>query len=115
MIYLHDSPINCHGHLKSSNCVVDSRWVLKITDYGLREFRNASDSPKLNCKTDERSYYASQYTPYAVITGTKVILQYAESLSFYSPGGSSNFQLHVLAGGIRLQISLFPGGSETLI
>ena len=62
MIYLHDSPINCHGHLKSSNCVVDSRWVLKITDYGLREFRSASDSQKLNSKTDERTHYASQCT-----------------------------------------------------
>ncbi|ELU09058.1 hypothetical protein CAPTEDRAFT_121651 [Capitella teleta] len=38
MIYLHDSEIRCHGRLKASNCVVDSRWVVKITDYGLREF-----------------------------------------------------------------------------
>jgi len=64
MIYLHDSPISCHGHLKSSNCVVDSRWVLKITDYGLREFRSASDSQKLSCKTDERTHYASQCLQY---------------------------------------------------
>lgn len=32
--------INSHGRLKSSNCVVDNRWVLKITDYGLVEFKS---------------------------------------------------------------------------
>lgn len=38
MIYIHDSIIKTHGNLKSSNCVVDSRWVVKITDFGLHEF-----------------------------------------------------------------------------
>ncbi|XP_064638369.1 retinal guanylyl cyclase 2-like [Lineus longissimus] len=33
--YLHTTPIKHHGYLKSGNCVIDSRWVLKITDYGL--------------------------------------------------------------------------------
>ncbi|KAL7668412.1 hypothetical protein ACOME3_009114 [Neoechinorhynchus agilis] len=35
MRYLHHSAVKWHGALKSRNCVVDSRWVLKITDYGL--------------------------------------------------------------------------------
>ena len=38
MIFLHASEIKSHGKLKSSNCVVDSRWVVKITDFGLQEF-----------------------------------------------------------------------------
>lgn len=39
MHYLHSSEIVSHGSLKSSNCVVDSRFVLKITDFGLYELR----------------------------------------------------------------------------
>lgn len=35
MQYIHSSILGCHGRLKSSNCVVDSRWMLKVTDYGL--------------------------------------------------------------------------------
>ncbi|XP_077444926.1 atrial natriuretic peptide receptor 1 isoform X2 [Stigmatopora argus] len=38
MAYLHQHRI-CHGHLKSSNCVLDDRWVCKITDYGLGVYR----------------------------------------------------------------------------
>ncbi|VDP25473.1 unnamed protein product [Schistosoma curassoni] len=37
MRYIHSSPIKKHGWLKSTNCCVDGRWVVKITDYGLTE------------------------------------------------------------------------------
>ncbi|XP_064535728.1 atrial natriuretic peptide receptor 1 isoform X1 [Drosophila montana] len=39
MQFLHSSDIRSHGNLKSSNCVVDSRFVLKITDFGLHSLR----------------------------------------------------------------------------
>ncbi|XP_039608847.1 atrial natriuretic peptide receptor 1 [Polypterus senegalus] len=39
MDYLHKSPLKSHGYLSSSNCVVDSRFVLKITDFGLSGLR----------------------------------------------------------------------------
>ncbi|XP_054892122.1 guanylyl cyclase C [Poeciliopsis prolifica] len=34
MSYLHSSSIPVHGRLKSTNCVVDNRMVVKITDFG---------------------------------------------------------------------------------
>ncbi|XP_046575991.1 retinal guanylyl cyclase 2-like [Haliotis rubra] len=39
--YIHGSPLRCHGNLKSRNCVIDSRWQLRITDYGLPGFFTA--------------------------------------------------------------------------
>lgn len=41
MRYLHASPLHIHGSLTSRNCVVDARWVLKITDYVLPLFYEA--------------------------------------------------------------------------
>jgi len=49
MRYLHHSSIKYHGNLKSRNCVVDSRWVLKLTDYGLPSiYSNQKFSRTLN-------------------------------------------------------------------
>jgi serine/threonine protein kinase len=45
IIYLHDSYIGFHGNLKASNCLVDSRWVLRLADFGLQGFK--SDWPDL--------------------------------------------------------------------
>ncbi|XP_043371408.1 atrial natriuretic peptide receptor 2-like [Dermochelys coriacea] len=38
MAYLHQHKIY-HGCLKSNNCVIDDRWVCKISDYGLQSYR----------------------------------------------------------------------------
>lgn len=43
MIYLHESPLKFHGHLCTSNCLIDSRWVVKIGDFGLHAFKGGSD------------------------------------------------------------------------
>lgn len=35
MRHLHASPLRLHGRLSSRACLVDSRWVLRVSDYGL--------------------------------------------------------------------------------
>ena len=35
MAYIHQSTLGYHGHLRSSCCVVDSRWQIKLTSLGL--------------------------------------------------------------------------------
>jgi len=54
MSYLHGSDIKSHGNLKSSNCVVDSRFVLKLTDFGLHTLRARND---LQAAEDAYVYY----------------------------------------------------------
>ncbi|XP_026147785.1 retinal guanylyl cyclase 2 [Mastacembelus armatus] len=44
MKYLHHREF-AHGRLKSRNCVVDGRFVLKITDYGFNELLESQKAP----------------------------------------------------------------------
>lgn len=34
LLYLHSSQLGFHGRLKSSNCLVNARFVVKLSDYG---------------------------------------------------------------------------------
>lgn len=42
LLFIHESSLLFHGSLKSTNCVIDSRLVVKITDIGLKGLRNLS-------------------------------------------------------------------------
>ncbi|XP_067043577.1 atrial natriuretic peptide receptor 1-like isoform X3 [Acropora muricata] len=53
MYYLQNTDIKSHGNLKSPNCLVDSRWVLKIADYGLHTFR----AKQVKTYPSEHAYY----------------------------------------------------------
>ncbi|XP_076365959.1 atrial natriuretic peptide receptor 1-like [Tachypleus tridentatus] len=51
MSFIHDSSISYHGKLKSSNCVIDGHFVVKLTDFGLRSLllqdqREQSPNPR---------------------------------------------------------------------
>ncbi len=54
--YLHNSVLGHHGRLRSSNCVIDSRFVLKLTDFGLNKFRQAA---KEQTKQETGQYFES--------------------------------------------------------
>lgn len=67
MAYMHSTDLKSHGNLKSSNCLVDSRWVLKITDYGLPSFRakvkkNREDYAYYRGDEPKRSFFQSFVT-----------------------------------------------------
>lgn len=42
-MYLHESVVKFHGSLTTSNCLVDSRWVVKLADFGLHEFKRDAE------------------------------------------------------------------------
>ncbi|XP_071941268.1 atrial natriuretic peptide receptor 1-like [Antedon mediterranea] len=49
MAYLHGTSIETHGRLKSSKCLVDSRWVCKVSDFGLCSLRNGYNLDQATC------------------------------------------------------------------
>ncbi|XP_064600660.1 receptor-type guanylate cyclase Gyc76C-like [Liolophura sinensis] len=68
MIFIHDSELGYHGNLKSSNCVVNSRWALQVTDFGLLDLRGAAYR-----KEDEHAYFRNLFwkAPELLRTGSK--------------------------------------------
>ncbi|XP_046561340.1 atrial natriuretic peptide receptor 1-like [Haliotis rubra] len=52
--YLHMSSLKYHGNLTSSNCLIDSRWVCKLTDFGLRPIRKGEKDTSNQVSEDDR-------------------------------------------------------------
>uniref|UniRef100_A0A8C3PXR7 Guanylate cyclase n=1 Tax=Chrysolophus pictus TaxID=9089 RepID=A0A8C3PXR7_CHRPC len=57
--YLHHRDF-AHGRLKSRNCVVDGRFVLKITDYGYNELLEAQKCPYVQPPPEELLWTAPE-------------------------------------------------------
>ena len=66
MKYLHHREF-AHGRLKSRNCVVDGRFVLKVTDYGfndiLETLRLSQEEPSAEGKQCIVPLWRTQGTP----------------------------------------------------
>ncbi|XP_060792569.1 retinal guanylyl cyclase 2-like isoform X1 [Neoarius graeffei] len=60
MKYLHHRGV-CHGRLKSRNCVVDGRFVLKVTDYGYNEVLHAQKFPYTEPKVEDLLWTAPEH------------------------------------------------------
>uniref|UniRef100_H2YFA5 guanylate cyclase n=1 Tax=Ciona savignyi TaxID=51511 RepID=H2YFA5_CIOSA len=59
MLFIHRSSFEYHGNLKSSNCLIDSRFVVKLTDFGLAKFR---DGLRTDSKTGFKYYENKLWT-----------------------------------------------------
>lgn len=57
MAFLHSCEVGVHGKLRSSNCLIDGRFVLKLSNFGLRTLTSPSevvhDSVYYHSKLDE--------------------------------------------------------------
>lgn len=45
--YIHQSPIEVHGAVNVQNCVIDSRWIVKLTGFGIRRFVSNNRDPSI--------------------------------------------------------------------
>lgn len=52
MLFISGSDLKIHGNLKSSNCLVDSRFVVKLTDFGLESLRAEQEDEELGQQKD---------------------------------------------------------------
>jgi len=79
MVYLHKSVFQSHGYLSSTNCHVDSRWVLKVSGFAMHAFRNTDCEQQVNksffillhCSFDISVHLQSplgMQTPYCQVT-----------------------------------------------
>ncbi|KAH8236103.1 hypothetical protein KR032_002606 [Drosophila birchii] len=98
VIYLHESPIRFHGALCTSNCLVDSRWVVKLTDFGLFAFKQGiedsfTDMQHMSAKCLKLLYRAPELLrqgPSSPVMGT----QRGDAYSF----GILLYEMHVRRG-----------------
>ncbi|XP_048238353.1 atrial natriuretic peptide receptor 1-like [Haliotis rufescens] len=59
MIYLHHSPVECHGSLKSSNILVDGHWSCRIADMAMPCFR---EGERPNSDGEHAQFYQKLWT-----------------------------------------------------
>ncbi|XP_062509817.1 atrial natriuretic peptide receptor 1-like [Corticium candelabrum] len=96
MLYLYNKRI-LHGRLKLSNCVVDDRWVVKISDYGLPSLRQQDNNvvAQLNYEAYQSQLRLSYLSPEILLGGEP----YASS----GPGDVYSFGVILTEIGLRTE------------
>ncbi|XP_050326322.1 atrial natriuretic peptide receptor 1 [Bactrocera neohumeralis] len=69
MAYLHNSDVQVHGKLRSCNCLIDGRFVLKISDFGLRSLTTPSEFVKDLNYFNKFLWIAPELLPLTVLPG----------------------------------------------
>ncbi|XP_045460026.1 atrial natriuretic peptide receptor 1 [Harmonia axyridis] len=69
MIYIHGSDVAVHGKLRSTNCLIDGRFVLKISDFGLPTLTTSHQVVKNSAYYEKMLWVASELLPLTVIPG----------------------------------------------
>lgn len=60
MSFIQKSELKCHGNLKSSNCLVDTKWVIKLSNFGLEEFKFGTEdnlTKEQKCQSQSRQKF----------------------------------------------------------
>ncbi|KAG5890712.1 hypothetical protein JTB14_016542 [Gonioctena quinquepunctata] len=70
MSYLHNSEVSVHGKLRSYNCLIDGRFVLKITDFGLVSLTTPLEVTKDENYFKKMLWVAPELLPLTVIPGS---------------------------------------------
>ncbi|XP_072028114.1 atrial natriuretic peptide receptor 1-like [Amphiura filiformis] len=83
--YLHGSVLGLHGRLSSSNCTIDSRFVLKLTDFGLHEFqKSAKQEDTTTCNNDKLLWRAPEVLRNPLMDPTKESDIYSAGMVIYA-------------------------------
>ena len=64
MSFLHKGDLKVHGNLMSKNCVVNSRWTIKLQGFGLRcliKSQNFDDSRQINYSSKQLNLVATLF------------------------------------------------------
>ncbi|XP_070688305.1 atrial natriuretic peptide receptor 2-like [Pempheris klunzingeri] len=107
MSYLHQHRI-FHGRLHSRNCVIDDRWVCKISDYGLTAYRKEDFevcSNGFNCGDVKRIYCAPEVLLGSSSNMTPAADVYSYSMILVEIATRSDL---ILAEGVRMDIMWRP-------
>ncbi|KAI8435593.1 hypothetical protein MSG28_003869 [Choristoneura fumiferana] len=113
LTYLHDSALISHGNLTSSNCLVDSRWVLQIADCGLHNLKYGCTDAEDALRMERRMLWRAPELlrdPNALSRGSQKgdvysfgIILY-EILGRHGPWGDTNLTNAEIIGRVRQPI-----------